>query len=669
MSEYDKRKENENERTLLSSLRNENFYQLEKAVDENKVSKQFTERADVQELAVALVPTLIKGQRMDFARKFFPLFLPDFTPSMIVGVNPAVEDKFQVLQEKFPKLARKILASLDAIISIYPSLEQQDVVAVLERHPFLEQALINNEQYGTKLLFKFDSLDKLSQANIELLYRSKAEILAEQPEIDEFSPEFRVAMQKKLLDYRRNEEILLSMKKAKVNTEEWLSYSKEQYFDLGQETEVRFSEMIATPIKRIKTPLDKYRGVLEEVLEPYKKELVETRIPLKNIDELKQKLDKLVATKEAVEHEGNTEKATGLEIGIRNLEGEIAKVKTIPIWDKITKGMKLFDAAKNDVLKTHEALTKLEDDLKTGKDGTEAEKRKFAVATKLKIEKAKTKLNEQMNVLNERVENFEKGLAALLTPALGNDHTGALVQEINQRVAEDWDHYKSDKATIANLFSEKEGTDLAGQPMKVDLWNRNPDQDLYLGNYTDCCIRIDSDHMGAESTIADYNTDLGMQIIAIYDEQKNIPVVAAWCWVGVDNNDNVALVIDNIEADTKYTSAHQAQMTAELKNYITAFANQIGITRIVQGQTNNDLMVATMDSKYYKLGGYNRPSGYYLEGEDSGAGDFDDGDDDFHEPIEHDDNYNEPQDDDGGVGVDAGEDYVPPNEEQEEEAA
>ena len=73
---------------------------------------------------------------------------------------------------------------------------------------------------------------------------------------------------------------------------------------------------------------------------------------------------------------------------------------------------------------------------------------------------------------------------------------------------------------------------MESQPMSIFVWARNPDIDLYQGNYSPCCICIDSEHMGAESTIADYNTDLGVQIVNIWDEVKNEPVTAAWCWLG-----------------------------------------------------------------------------------------------------------------------------------------
>jgi len=181
------------------------------------------------------------------------------------------------------------------------------------------------------------------------------------------------------------------------------------------------------------------------------------------------------------------------------------------------------------------------------------------------------------------------------------------------------DHYRSDHATLKNIFYEKGDTGIEGSQMRIGLWNRDPDVDLYLGNYTDCCIRIDSDHMGSESTIADYLTDLGMQIVNVYDEKKNIPVAVAWCWIGHDNDDNVALVIDNIEANTLYSSKYATQLEEKLKEYITKYAQKVGKQsnlKVVQGTQNNDLVIAKMDSSYFKLGGYNRASGYFLEGED-----------------------------------------------------
>ena len=57
-----------------------------------------------------------------------------------------------------------------------------------------------------------------------------------------------------------------------------------------------------------------------------------------------------------------------------------------------------------------------------------------------------------------------------------------------------------------------------------------------------------------------------------------------------------------------------------LKEYLLNYAEKVG-AKLVQGTSNNDLVVAKMNSAYFKVGGYNRPSGYYLEGEDNRAND------------------------------------------------
>ncbi len=121
--------------------------------------------------------------------------------------------------------------------------------------------------------------------------------------------------------------------------------------------------------------------------------------------------------------------------------------------------------------------------------------------------------------------------------------------------------------------------------------------------------------MGKESTIADYLTDLGMQIVEVYDEKTDEPVVAAWLFIGEDEGGNPAIVIDNIEANTDYSIKHRNQLEDNLLAYITEYAKTVGLSEIVQGESNNDLKVAEMDGEYSKVGGYNRSGGYYLEAE------------------------------------------------------
>src|SRR3989344_5706405 len=122
--------------------------------------------------------------------------------------------------------------------------------------------------------------------------------------------------------------------------------------------------------------------------------------------------------------------------------------------------------------------------------------------------------------------------------------------------------------------------------------------------------------MGEESTIADYLTDVGMQVVKIIDEKRDSTIIAAWCLIGKNRaTGEVALVVDNIEANTDYSLQFNTQLSRQLRAYLETYARKSGLTKIVQGELNNDLELFSMDGEYDKLGGYNREDGYYLEGE------------------------------------------------------
>jgi len=76
------------------------------------------------------------------------------------------------------------------------------------------------------------------------------------------------------------------------------------------------------------------------------------------------------------------------------------------------------------------------------------------------------------------------------------------------------------------------------------------------------------------------------------------------------------MVIDNIEANTKYTTEYGNTISEALKKFITDYAQTINVQRIVQGPHNNDLEIFPLREVKRKLGGiYNRGTGYYLEAE------------------------------------------------------
>lgn len=578
------------------------------------------QKEDIQEGVKTEIIKLLNGSQVDKALKVANYFINnETTPVNILEADEHIKLFFDQLSEKYPQLSEKYLNSFTSLFNVWPEIGKfKEGFQLLLDKPFLATALENNEKYGIKLLLKFGSLDKLSKANIETLYDYRSAILNERPDIDLDSRDFRIAVQNRLESYRRNAEILETLQKRGIYVEEWLNHEDEVYFELGREASLKFSETIVTPTERIQETIDQYIQVIKEILMEYKDKLTDFKVPLKNIEELEQELEKLRHQKQLAEEGGDTKKAEGVTKGIASIESQIENPKQTSLWDKVSGNITRIDLVKKDIFKAYAKLKESEakvEELENNGTISQVQKRKEFQKLKSKVEASKNEMKEKVHMLGSRLSEFDQNFASLVEPAIGDYRSEALAQEKDQRLGEIWDHYKTDAQTLQDIFFEKDDDNtLDGQPMRISVWDRNPDTDLYLGNYTDCCIRIDSQHMGEESTIADYLTDVGMQIVNVYDEKKKMPIASAWCWVGHDDDDQTAFVIDNIEANTAYSTKYKTQLEVKLKAYIEDYAKKVG-AKVVQGKSNNDLVVAEMDSSYYKLGGYNRASGYYLEAE------------------------------------------------------
>lgn len=550
----------------------------------------------------------------------------------IIDAIPGFKDFLEDIKKIVPEFYAQAIKSEDIIIELSSfrkilrsGYDIERFISIVETCPFLVDAIKANSRFGMKLFVEFQDFDELSKENIKSLFEAKKEILTAHPDIDPESIEFRQLMQEKLKEHENNSNILKSMEENGVDLEQWLDYSETSYFSLESGgSVVAFSETISTPITRIRETLDSYIYQIKEILGQYRAELSAYGIPLEDSKEIEERISKMRTEMERYRSEGNEEKVTGIQKGIDALGRKLENIKTIPLWDKLLGDISSFTVLKEDVVKAHDNLVNAENDLHK-KFSEKSPPGKAIQEIKERISKAKEELQMKFGLLEERIENFRKNLPKLLSQCLGEERTAALIQEIEQKMAEQFDHYNTDRTTLANLFSErgdKEKEKLESRPMSIFIWARNPDIDLYQGNYSPCCICIDSEHMGAECTIADYATDLGVQVVNIWDETKDEPVTAAWCWLSQDGEGNPILVVDNIESNTLYSTNYPEQLTKELFDYLKNYARAIGAKKVVLGKANNDLptggelaKLKDDDGLYGKTGGYNRVDGYFLEAE------------------------------------------------------
>ncbi len=550
-------------------------------------------------------------------------FLPSLSSQDLISISPEIQTLLSRLQESVPHLARQAERSLDVLFALFAYKDDPErLLENIREHPFLAGALEQNPRFGSKLLLKFNELDSPSQENIRFLFDAKKEILSGNPELDPESLEFRRLMQEKLKEYKENPEILDAIQRGGIDTEAWLDYGETRYFSLesGKET-VAFSETIATPILRIKETIDSYAHRVKEVLKQYRAELSQFRVPLESQDAVSEKIAAMREEMEKARREGDDRKAQGIQKGIESLSKKLENPQTVALWDKTQNDINGFSQLKNDVHQAHEKLMAAERQFEDPSKMSGGN----IIELKANLAKAKEEMRSKFAVLERRLEEFQAGLPTALAPCLSAERADALIQEMQNGMEEQFSHFRTDRTTLANLFSEKGDKDkekMDDQPMSVFVWARNPDVDLYQANYSPCCISIERGYHadGGESTIADYTTDLGIQIVNIWDEAKNEPVTAAWCWLGEDAEGAPALVVDNIESNTLYSSHYPEQLTRELFAYLADYAQSIGAKKVVLGKSNNDLPTSGAlrqmpddVSAYQKIGGANRADGYYLE--------------------------------------------------------
>ncbi|MBU2037168.1 hypothetical protein KJ866_03175, partial [Patescibacteria group bacterium] len=595
--------------------------------DEIKKSQEITNLIKGMLFNEYLSKDFVSKYGISNGQEFITYTYVDITPQEIVSKFPDLESVISVMDTAAPGFREKIYKSpIDLVLNLLVYRERSEALeALITKYPFLVESLLNSH-FGSKLFLKFPKLDYFSRVNIEFQFKAKKKILSENPEMDPESLEFRQLMQEELKKFKNNPEIMAAIKKEGINLDEWLNYSETSYFNLSTGgSEIAFSEKIRTPIDRIKETIDSYAHTIKSVLKEYRPEMEKYEIVLEEASPIEAQIAKMEAALEQAKTEDNEKKMQGIERGLASQKEKLNNLKKGWLWDKLTGEVAAFQRLKNDCFEAQNRLMEAENKLEQALSG-KMPSGKMIQDIKQAITSSKEELRNKFNDLESRIEEFKTNLPNLISPCLGQERSEALIQEINQKVAEQFNHFESDRTTVANLFSErgdKETSQLESRPMSIFVWARNPDIDLYQGNYSPCCICIDSAHMGAESTIADYNTDLGIQIVNIWDETKNEPVTATWCWLGQNAKGEKALVIDNIESNTLYSSNFSEQLSNELFEYIKDYAKKIGVDKVVLGKANNDLptgsglaKLSEDNGQYEKIGGSNRSDGYFLEAEE-----------------------------------------------------
>ncbi len=592
---------------------------------------------DISKASKKAYLTCLGSDGKELAEKIKEKFGVNVSSEDVLVFFPQVQKLLLDLKTITPEFAAQAEKTPDLLITLLEFRNDPDkIISTASENPFLLDAIASNPRFGSRLLLKFPQFDAVSKENIKTQFASKKEIMAKHPAIDPRSVEFRQLMQNSLKGYGVNGEVLKGIDAKGLSSERWLNYDEVAHFNLssGQNT-LAFSEIITTPLERVKETIDAYAHTIKEVLSEYRTELMAFEIALGKGELPTEELQKMTEALEKArqlpaewkDKGGKTREKIifGIEKGIENLRAKSTQERKGVLWEKLLADVASFQRLKDDVFKAQEIFIATEAEF----DAALIEKApsgKKIQDLKRRMTSAKDDLRGKFAVMERRIEDFRRNLRTMVAPALGEGRAVALIQDIETRLAEQFNHFDTDKSMLNNLFSQqadKRKEEVESRPMSIFVWTRDPDVDLYQGNYSPCCICIDSQYHGAVSPIADYNADLGIQIVNVWDEVKNEPVTAAWCWLGQDEKGEAALVVDNIESNTFYSSNFSEQFTDELFKYLKNYAKEVGVKKIVLGKANNDLPTTTRltkfpsdTGKYSKIGGASRAGGYFLEAED-----------------------------------------------------
>ncbi len=528
------------------------------------------------------------------------------------NLNIELKNKFITIENLIPGFIKKASSSFEIFTSVLQLTAEE--IDGLKNNQNLLKSFEENPTMAVKLLIQYPKFDESPKENIDFVLEAKQMILKKKTNINSNSHEFRLLIQKQLESYRRNADMIRHMKEEEVDTDQWLNYDEEVLFELGGE-ESSYAELIRLPSERILHTLKKYVDVIRNTLSPHKKELLTKEVSLVDVSELESKIRQMEQLVQESVGSGNNGKAQGIQKGIEGLRKQIENPKKVPAWLKIMSDIDTVSKLFAKVMDINTNIAELDTELAALAQDTHKESQKKMFENKQKIKDKSEEFVSILQTTSLRLDSLMLSIEKSLTQTLGEGVSKDAISTLDTYLGEDKEHFDSDKTTLENVLKLNESNDdVKGSLIKIKVWDRNPDIDLYMGNYTDCCVRIDSDFHGSESPISDYVTDLGIQIVAVYDEKTRKPFAAAWCFVGEDKKGNKAFVIDNIEATGSYM-LYKDDIQKRLKVYIEEYAKASGLKTISQGPNHNDMIVTVnIEEQYTKLGGYNT-EGYYLEAE------------------------------------------------------
>jgi len=138
---------------------------------------------------------------------------------------------------------------------------------------------------------------------------------------------------------------------------------------------------------------------------------------------------------------------------------------------------------------------------------------------------------------------------------------------------------------------------IGDQELTIKLWNRNPQEDLFLGNKTDCCTHIQCNN-GAATPV--YLANTAFNVVEIYDASGNVVGMSRVFMANVDEKQT--LCIDSFELNNSFKSSLESSSKIQLRDalfgYMGKYATEVAGADSQVVFTSYDGHISTEDLKY-----------------------------------------------------------------------
>ena len=198
----------------------------------------------------------------------------------------------------------------------------------------------------------------------------------------------------------------------------------------------------------------------------------------------------------------------------------------------------------------------------------------------------KKQLSEFIASVIEKLDKFwtmAKGNLEKPNLAARARNTLTILEHLNQRI--------KDVAAVENTSTVSKNIDVT-----IKMWDRDPQHDIFQGNYSTCCIGLGN---GNGSAMPHYLMNTSYNMIELVDNKTGKTIGNALCFFVKGEDGKPAFIIDNIEVNNSHKTSNEVgvQLRSAIAEYASKVAKEVtgaDNTSIYMGKSYNDVPIGDL---------------------------------------------------------------------------